>query len=557
MSDGETLRVSRRTVLKWSAMAAATPLLIHFPIDVIADDRESVVVAWNKAALQGVRDAKLGPPMVARALAIVHTCMFDAWAAYDHRAVGTRLGGALRRPARERTLTNQKLAISFAAYRATVDLFPGSRATVFDPLMSSLGYDKNDTTTDTTTASGVGNVAAQAVLDFRHRDGANQLGDEPGGKPGVPYSDYTGYTSRNDPMDLRSYPTCMPPDSARDPFVRAAVHDPNRWQPLRYIDKTGKDFTQPFVGAQWSAPNGHHVAPFALTSPAQLRSPTGPAQFGSDEYLSQAQALLDLSAGLTDDHKMIAEYWADGPNSELPPGHWNLFAQFIAHRDHHGAGKAGVESDVKLFFALTNAIFDAGICCWDNKRAFDAVRPITAIRYLLNGQRVRAWGGPCEGTRTIAGEEWLPYQPSYFPTPPFPGYSSGHSTFSAAAAEILRLFTQSDRFGDSVTFLPGSSRTEPGAAPSNTVTLHWATFSAAAAQAGISRRHGGIHFEQDDLDGRAAGRQVARQAWKNAQTFFNGPQGDYQVEVAERARFELANRVTPVTAFPVPRPRPD
>src|SRR6266700_6935156 len=94
---------------------------------------DSVVVRWNQAALQGVRDAKLGPPMVSRALALVHTCVYDAWAAYDKDAVGTRLGGSLRRPPDERTLANKRAAISFAAYRAAVDLFPGRKTTVFDP----------------------------------------------------------------------------------------------------------------------------------------------------------------------------------------------------------------------------------------------------------------------------------------------------------------------------------------------------------------------------------------------------------------------------------------
>src|SRR5205809_7690658 len=83
----------------------------------------NVVVQWNNAALQGVRDSKLGPPMVARALAIAHTCMFDAWAAYDSKAIGTRLGASLRRPKPERTVSNKMKAISFAAYRALVDLF--------------------------------------------------------------------------------------------------------------------------------------------------------------------------------------------------------------------------------------------------------------------------------------------------------------------------------------------------------------------------------------------------------------------------------------------------
>ena len=507
--------LSRREFL---ARAGAGGALLLFPwywsvsvADLLAVARakpkagESVVVLWNDAALQGVRDSKLGPPMVARALAIVHTCAYDAWAAYDHHAVGTRLGGALRRPPRERTLANKNIAISYAAYRAAIDLFPADKTTVFDPLMRGLGLDPNDTTTDSTTPLGAGNVAADAVLQYRHRDGANQLGDEPGGVQGVAYSDYTGYRSTNDPMDIRAA------------FNRATVHDPNLWQPLRYVDGTGALVTQPFVGAQWQ-----HVAPFALTSSAQLRSSTGPAGYGSHDYLAQAEALLELSAGLTDEHKMIAEYWADGPHSELPPGHWNLFAQYVSRRDHHGAGEHGVDADVKLFFALTNAMFDASICCWDGKRAFGSVRPITALRYLFQGQQVLAWAGPYRGTRLISGEDWFPYQPRTFPTPPFPEYSSGHSTFSAAGAEILRLFTKSDRFGASVTLPAGSSRTEPGAVPAHDLTLRWATFSQAADQAAISRRYGGIHFEQGDLDGRRAGRMVAQLAWDKAQRYFDG-----------------------------------
>jgi hypothetical protein len=442
--------------------------------------------------------------MVARALAIGHTCIYDAWAAYDHKAVGTRLGGSLRRPPAEHTLANQKQAVSFAAYRAAVDLFPGSTSSVFDPLMWSLGYDAGDRSTDPSTPTGIGNVAAQAVLDFRHRDGANQLGDEPGGTPGVPYSDYTGYTPANEPMDIRF------------PFDPTTVHDPNAWQRLRYVDASGNVVTPGFVAAQWQ-----RVTTFAL-SPGTLRSPTGPAKYGSAEYLDQAQALLDLSAGLTDEQKMIAEYWADGPHSELPPGHWNLFAQFVSRRDHHGVQAHGLERDVKLFFALTNAVADAGCCAWDNKRAFNSVRPITAIRALFRGQMVRAWAGPYQGTKLVDGAAWFPYQPTTFPTPPFPEYSSGHSNFSAAGAEILKLFTRSDRFRGSTTLPAGSSRVEPGAVPKSDVRLSWATFSEAADQAGISRRYGGIHFEQGDLDARATGRIAARMAWEKAQEYWGG-----------------------------------
>jgi hypothetical protein len=496
--------LSRRDFLVSAGGAGALLALRGLPAWASGLQGDSVVLQWNEALLRGVRNSRLGPPMVARALAIAHTCIYDAWSAYDHKAVGTRLGGSLRRPPRERTLANQKQAISFAGYRAAVDLFPGSTSSVFDPLMRSLGYDAGDRSTDASTPTGIGNVAAQAVLDFRHGDGANQLGDEPGGAPGVAYSDYTGYTPANDPMDVRV------------PFDATAVRDPNAWQPLRYVDAGGNEVAPGFVGAQWQ-----RVTTFAL-SPGVLRSSTGPARYGSPEYRAQAQALLDISAGLTDEHKMIAEYWADGPRSELPPGHWNLFAQFVSRRDHHGDQEHGLERDVKLFFALTNAISDAGCCAWDNKRAFNSVRPITAIRTLFRGQMVRAWAGPHQGTKLIDGAAWFPYQPMTFPTPPFPEYSSGHSNFSAAGAEILKRFTHSDRFGASTPLAAGSSRVEPGAVPKTDLTLSWSTFSDAADEAGISRRYGGIHFEQGDLDARATGRIAARLVWQKAQDYWEG-----------------------------------
>lgn len=100
---------------------------------------------WNNAALQAVRDTHPGPPICACALAIVSTCMYDAWAAYDPLAVGTKLGGSLRRPAPERTAANKEKAISFAAYRALVDLFPQpDQVQKFTALMRQLGYDSGD-----------------------------------------------------------------------------------------------------------------------------------------------------------------------------------------------------------------------------------------------------------------------------------------------------------------------------------------------------------------------------------------------------------------------------
>jgi hypothetical protein len=477
-----------------------------WPIGVLGQSNpgDNLVVRWNAAALQGVRDSRIGPPMVARALAIVHTCIFDAWAAYDKRAIGTQLGDKLRQPKRERTLANKNEAISFAAYRALVDLFALDTASVFDPLMVSLGYDPNNQSINTNTPAGIGNVACTAVLAFRHGDGSNQLGDL---HPGA-YSDWTGYVSVNPASSV--------------PVNPALVLHPNHWQPLTYDDgataPTPHVISQSFVGAQW-----YRVTPFAMTAPDQFRSfvaQFGPALYGSETYRQQARDLITISANLTDEQKMIAEYWANGPHTELPPGHWDLFGEFVSRRDHHT-----VDDDAKMFFALTNAIFDAGIAAWDAKRAFDSVRPIQAIPYLFHGQQITAWR-PFHGTQTFDGSLWIPYQMSTFPTPPFPEYISGHSTFSAAGAQILKLFTHDDKFGNSVTFTRGSSNTEPGLTPMQTVTLSWDTFTDAANQAGISRRYGGIHFELADLVGRATGRLVADQAWRKAQSFIKGKEKD-------------------------------
>jgi hypothetical protein len=230
-------------------------------------------------------------------------------------------------------------------------------------------------------------------------------------------------------------------------------------------------------------------------------------------YRKEALEVLHLGARLNEREKVIAAYWADGPATETPPGHWCLFAQFVSRRDGHT-----LDRDVRLFFALTNALMDASIAVWEAKRFYDFARPVTAIRYLFGGQPVRAWAGPGLGTQLIAGDEWR----SYVPTPPFAEYVSGHSTFSAASAEILRHFTGSDHLGAQATIPAGWSPIEPGLVPARDVALSWTTFSEAADEAGLSRRLGGIHFADGDHAGRRMGRQIAAVVWEKAQAYFNG-----------------------------------
>jgi hypothetical protein len=254
-----------------------------------------------------------------------------------------------------------------------------------------------------------------------------------------------------------------------------------------------------------------------MTSGDQFRPPVGPATYPSEAFTRQAQDIVDLSANLTDYQKTIAEYWADGPGSEFPPGHWALFTQFISRRDGNT-----LDQDIKLFFAVANALHDAAICAWDAKRHWDSVRPITAIRFLFAGMPIRAWGGPGAGTIIINGSIWAPYQIPGQPTPPFPEFTSGHSTYSAAAAEVLRQFTGSDAFGYSVVIPAGASPTEPGIVPAQDLPLEFPTFTEAAASAGWSRRWGGIHFEDGDLSARVAGRLVGAKAWEKAVSYFDG-----------------------------------
>jgi hypothetical protein len=446
-----------------------------------ADD--NAVLRWSEQTLAAIRALKTGPTINARALAIVHTAMYDAWAAYDPTAVGTRLGGSLRRPAAERTDAYKSQAISYAGYRALLNLFP-ARSADFRALMTAMGYDPDDASTDPASPTGVGNQAAAAVLAFRATDGSNQAGG---------YADTIGYVPVNTP------------DQVNDPF---------RWQPLRHPDGNGNLVVQKYLTPHWG-----NVTPFALTSPNQFLPP-GPTQRTLLQLDEEVTDTLAMSATLTDLTKTRAEYWADGPHSETPPGHWLLFAGAVCRARNYTLDQAA-----KLTFALANAELDASIVAWNAKLRWDYVRPVTAVRVRMKGKLVLAWAGPYKGTRLIKGETWTPYQAVTFPTPPFPEYTSGHSTFSGAGARVLQRFTGSDLFGARVTVRPGTSFVEPGTTPLLPTILTWPTFTAARDDAGMSRRFGGIHFPDADLHGRESGASAGQAAWDKAQGFFNGTAG--------------------------------
>jgi len=328
------------------------------------------------------------PTVGSRALAIWATAMYDAWAAYDEKAVGSRLGGTLRRPAIERTLGNKKKAISYASYNALLFMFPEEKD-YLDGEMKKLGYDPADQSLDPATPQGVGNLAAHALIAYRRNDGANQFGDEVGSN-GKPYSDYTYYTPVN-PVDK--------------------IIDPDRWQPITFTLKDGTKKTPGFLTPHW-----YRVKPFVLDSSSQFRPGPPPKTTTDNELLrKEADQVLAYNVNLTNHEKAVVEFMRDGPRSTGQSGHWLRFAQDVSRRD-----KQDLDKDVKLYFVIANVAFDAFISCWETKRYYDSSRPWTLIHYYHKGEKIKGWAGVNGGVREMPAEEWHPYSPDTFITPPFP-----------------------------------------------------------------------------------------------------------------------------------------
>jgi hypothetical protein len=458
--------------------AASLPLAGSLPLILSAcgsgDDTptatgKSQVVLWNEVFIKAVRVGTLGPPQVARAMAIMNTAIFDAWA-LTTKSVRTVHANA----SRAEFASNQgalNIATSFAAYRTLVNLYPAQK-TSFDAEMVARGFDINDVASSLANPAGLGNLAAAAVIDFRKSDGSNQMGDMAVGA----YADYTGYAPVN---------------------TLTSITDITRWQPLRFANGRAPGFLAPHWGK---------VKTFSIPDGSSLRPIINLPRAGSAEYKADVDYIIGLTANLNDEQKVIAEYWANGPASETPPGHWNKLAQILSVQ----RGQDFV-ADVKMFFALSNAVMDAGIVCWDCKRYYDSVRPVTAVRALYAGQTVVGFKGAAvgQGIGPMAGELWHPYQSYNFTTPPFAEFTSGHSTFSAASAEVLKALTGSDNFNYSVTIAAGdpTALTEVNV-PKSPVTLNFNTFSFAAEQAGQSRLLGGIHFQSANSFGSSSGRRV-------------------------------------------------
>jgi len=475
--------------LRVPAQAVEKPLHKFLPIE----DKSNVSLAYiwldiaEEVTAREVEANGPRPTIGSRTLAIWATAMYDAWAAYDEKAVGSRLGGTLRRPAGERTLENKKKAISYASYKALLFTYPEAKEYLVGE-MRKLGYDPANASVDPATPEGVGNLAAQAVIDYRRHDGSNQFGDEAGGN-GTPYGDYTYYVPVNTP----------------DKII-----DPDRWQPITFTLKDGRKVTPGFLTPHW-----YRVKPFVLDSSSQFRPGPPPRTTTDNEALKkEADQVLTYNANLTNYQKAVVEFMRDGPRSTGQSGHWLRFAQDVSRRDKHDLDK-----DVKLYFVIANVAFDAFISCWETKRYYDSSRPWTLIHYYHKGERLKAWAGPEGGVKEMSAEAWCPYSPQSFITPPFPGYTSGHATVSGACSKTIELFTGSDvyRFAERRRHCELTEKTA-----GDMVELDMPTWSATAEMAALSRALGGYHIPIDNNVGLKTGREIAVWSWPKYQAYFDG-----------------------------------
>ena len=238
------------------------------------------------------------------------------------------------------------------------------------------------------------------------------------------------------------------------------------------------------------------------------------------------------NGNLTLRQKAIVEFMRDGPRSTGQSGHWLRCAADVSRRDRYT-----LDQDIKLFFAVANVVFDPFISCWDTKRVHDSARPWTLVRHLYKGQAVVGYLSLGKGFGPIAAENWLPYSPANFVTPPFAGHTSGHATASGAAAKMLDLFTGAKRY-EAVAIRVAGDLTESGfyaahmqalngvvdpKMPDNrTVRLAMPPFSGTAEMAAESRMLGGYHIATDNRVGLEVGRKIAAYSWPKYRAYFDG-----------------------------------
>jgi hypothetical protein len=258
-------------------------------------------------------------------------------------------------------------------------------------------------------------------------------------------------------------------DGSADTVVYTPGTLPGEWRPT--ISFGG--IVRPALLPQWG-----FVDPFGIEN-VRAYLPPRPPRLNTLQYALEVNLVKAIggtvSSRRTSEQTEIARFWGYGPGSSTPPGHWNQIALVVSE-----SKDLDLEENARLFALLNIALADAAIISWDCKYVYNYWRPITAI------QEADTDGNP----RTVKDATWTPL----LETPPFPEYTSGHSTFSGAAAAALARFFDSD----SVQFSVGSDDL-PG------VTRNYRRFSEAALESGNSRIYGGIHFPSANVFGLGSG----------------------------------------------------
>lgn len=560
--------------------------------------QHSVARQWDEEALNAIRVDSPRPPIHARNLFHASVAMYDAWAAYDPVARGYLFTEKIS-PTQD-VETARAEAVSYAAFRVLLQRYSASvngalTRVALTNRMLALGYAPSVTTTVGDSAAAVGNRVAALVLTNAWFDGANQAAN---------YA--SGYVPINDPLIVK--------------LPGAAMVHPNRWQPLALdYAETQNGIPEPDKIQVAVCPHWGQCRPFALMrlstsevyeakSPPPMLGTASDAQFKQEflrvvelaSYLTPDDGVtIDISPGAMGNNslgyndgtgyplnpvtgqpyapnivkrgdfgRVLAEFWADGPSSETPPGHWNVLANYVSDtttvKRIGGVGPVvgNLEWDVKLYFGLNGALHDAAVAAWNHKGVFDSVRPISAIRFMgglgqcsdtnqplyhTNGLplstnlvrinpvnptniQIRVWPGqPTDPTNQYSGvawipaTQWVPYQKNTFVTPPFAGFISGHSTYSRSGAEFLTLFTGSAHFpGGMGEFAAPTNYLTFEKGPTTEIRMQWATYFDAADQAGISRLWGGIHIDSDDREGRKTGERIGRNAYAYALQYYAG-----------------------------------
>ncbi len=491
----------RKTVQKYQLCICMLVACFFLGMEIQA---RNVVLDWNKATLTAISQTHQPGAIPGRTLFLVHTAMFNAWAAYDDFALSTQNGGLLRQPRQKRTKINKEIAVSYAAYSTLVRLFTAApQLATFSALMVTLGLDPSYINKNTENSAGIGNYVANELMNARQNDGSNQLGNQPGFfwngtnlvhvPPQSAYGDYTGYIPVNPPTLFSNDGTYV-------------VNNPNKWQP---VIPDGTTTPQVFATPFWDL-----VTPFALTSANQFPL-KGPHLYPSKAYKKEAKQILKITAHLTSEQKAIAEFWSAGAPTVSTFGLWNQAAQFVSIRDSHD-----LDEDIKLFFILNNYSLDSQIAGYYNKVHFNSERPITAIRFLYNGKHVRSWGGPFKGTERIKGQNYKSYISPVPATGEFPGTFQG--SYAAGAAYILTRFTGTSRYGNSTVLALGSSFIEIGETPDAPVLLKWNTFDVAVKQASLAALYGGYQFKSSIIQGARLCKKVAKLDYEKSLSYING-----------------------------------